>query len=228
MHCDECGKESPDGVENCIHCGASLVADPEGDDAGEQEARMSGKAIASLVLGLSSIIFCVFSALPGLILGILGLRDVRRSEGELQGEGLAAAGIGVSAFALVASVVVAGLGLMLLPALDRARDTARQTSCLNNMKQLGLALATRKKDEDALPETLAPLHPGYVDSAQVFVCPSDDNPRTIGDGIECSYRYSGPIPSSLGSEASRVVVAYDAEQHHRNGRNVLFRDWHAE
>src|SRR4051812_39959159 len=53
----------------------------------------SGKAVASLILGVLSFCLPVVLGIPALILGILGLRDINRSRGRLRGQGLAIAGI---------------------------------------------------------------------------------------------------------------------------------------
>jgi len=49
---------------------------------------------------------------------------------------------------LVVVAVISILGAMLLPVFSRARENARRTVCLNNLKQLGLATHMYAQDYD--------------------------------------------------------------------------------
>jgi prepilin-type N-terminal cleavage/methylation domain-containing protein len=84
---------------------------------------------------------------------------------------------------LVVIAIIAILAAILFPVFAQARESARQTSCLSNMKQIGIGLMmyTGDYDEQYPPSQLG-LSPNlvswpvmifpYIKSSQVFVCPS--------------------------------------------------------
>jgi len=74
---------------------------------------------------------------------------------------------------LVVIAIIAILAGMLLPGLARARETARRTSCLNNLKQLGMAVHGYCDNNNG---TLPPWHYGW---GQPLVCQS----LTVDQGI---------------------------------------------
>lgn len=116
-------------------------------------------------------------------------------------------------------VVIAIIGILagiLLPALGRARESARKTQCASNLKQIGLGLIMYANENDELFPTstiaqaatlsmgsLNLLYPNYISERKVFRCPSDNNVSvTSNAGItvatvaadafdkdECSYGY---------------------------------------
>ena len=55
--------------------------------------KTSGKALASLVLGLVSTVGTILTGVPAIILGVLALGDIRAQHDQLRGTGLAIAGI---------------------------------------------------------------------------------------------------------------------------------------
>jgi len=103
---------------------------------------------------------------------------------------------------LVVIAIIAILAAILFPVFAKVREKARQTSCLSNEKQLGLAFVQYSNDNDEqLPYGLigANTHPWagqgwanqiypYVKSKGVFKCPDD----TLG-GSNISYAYNNDL-----------------------------------
>jgi hypothetical protein len=100
------------------------------------EPKTSGMAIASLVLGICGFVVCGIAGIVGLILGIVGLSSIRKSAGQLKGEGLAIAGIAVSS---VSIVLIPFLIALLMPALSRVRNQGKTAVAMANAHQLSLA-----------------------------------------------------------------------------------------
>jgi len=113
---------------------------------------------------------------------------------------------------LVVIAIVAILASLLLPALSRAKDSSRRTQCLNNIRQVNLAIRLYADDfAESFPVLPNPnpypngvgayykqLVKGYVGltglaspSEKVFICPAD---RTISPTVEhafTSYTFNG-------------------------------------
>ncbi len=102
------------------------------------KTQTSGKAVASLVCGLLSFCFSILAAIPSLILGLLAIKEIRQSNGLLRGTGLAISGILLSLLGIAATVVV--FLLLLIPAIQAARNAALVARSSNNLKQIGLGL----------------------------------------------------------------------------------------
>jgi prepilin-type N-terminal cleavage/methylation domain-containing protein/prepilin-type processing-associated H-X9-DG protein len=96
---------------------------------------------------------------------------------------------------LVVIAIIAILAAILFPVFAQAREKARQTACLSNMKQVGLGLQMYTQDYDetlppantvsnfgepnALPNFLGAIIP-YTRNRNVFYCPSSVDATSVG------------------------------------------------
>ncbi len=202
-------------------------------------ATLSGMAIASLVLGVLGFFSLGIAAVPGLILGIVALVRIQKNPAQLKGSGLAIAGICVSGTMLVLLPLMAA---MLLPALARAKQKAQAIQCMNNIRQINLALVMYADDHggnlptaDHWNDAIKPYTGG---SGAMFHCPSQPPGR-------CSYALNAALAgqklpdsgkatvilvftSTEGWNQSGPVQSAIPHQHLKNSITAGFADGHAE
>ncbi len=137
------------------------------------------------------------------------------------------AGVGNKGFTLIELLVVIAiisiLAAILFPVFARARENARRSSCMSNLKQIGIGIMQYTQDYDErMPSNYiqlsgvtytrwwADLIQPYVKNYQVYVCPSDSTPgiyphnRFPGDmnPLVLSYAPNGVQTCSAGDMAS--------------------------
>lgn len=76
---------------------------------------------------------------------------------------------------LIVLAIIGILAALLFPVIGRAREQGRRTVCVSQLHQIGLAFGLYRQDYNGLPDHLSVIHPGYLASAQLLVCPSDRN-----------------------------------------------------
>ncbi len=81
---------------------------------------------------------------------------------------------------LVVIAIIAILAAILFPVFARAREKARQTSCINNQRQIVLAINMYAQDhEETLPESQS-VWGGLNLSSGVLICPTAGNKQANG------------------------------------------------
>src|SRR5689334_21900550 len=87
--------------------------------------KTNGVALASLILGILSLLACsvgVIFSVPGVICGILGIKRVRKSGGTQKGHGFAVTGLVMSALSLVMLPIIGLLAAVAIPNFVKARE----------------------------------------------------------------------------------------------------------
>ena len=125
---------------------------------------------------------------------------------------------------LVVIAIIAILAAILFPVFARARDNARRSSCLSNMKQIGLGIMQYTQDYDErLPLGIystfttrwSDLIQPYTKSRQIFQCPSDSNattPTRLSYGINRNFMTQTALSLAEIPEVSTTAFVCEAAQ----------------
>lgn len=193
----------------------------------------SGLAVTSMILGIASLVACLgpLTGIPAVICGHIAKGKIRR--GEAGGDGMALAGL-ITGYIGIFLIGIMILPAMLLPALSNARDSARKISCVNNLKQIGLALRLYSNVyNDQFPpydgaKGLEMLRKeGFLEAPKIFVCPSTGTkPAAPGEPLTedtVDYVYVGGHSEA---DSVDIVMVYDKDGNHKNYGNTLYLDGH--
>jgi hypothetical protein len=164
------------------------------------QPKTSGLAITSLVLGVLG--FCGITAVVGLILGIIALVKISRSQGRLTGNGFAIAGICVSGFMLLLAIPI--MAAMLLPALAKAKERAQTINCVNHVKQLGIAVrmyAVDHRDTFPYATNWCDAIQNVIGMPNVFRCPADP-------ALRCAFAYNRNLDGKKDGEINPQTVMF--------------------
>jgi prepilin-type processing-associated H-X9-DG protein len=129
---------------------------------------------------------------------------------------------------------------VLLPALNRARETANRVKCASNLRIIGQAMLLYSNDHKGqYPPDLGTLLRTQEITIDVFVCPSGDNqvpPQVRNGGIDQmvqwvnangDYVYLGAGKNNQ-SPADEPLVYEKPHDHGGDGMNLLYGDGHVE
>jgi hypothetical protein len=186
MFCNKCGSPLPAGAKFCRVCGQpssagttqpTSVQDAAASDAitadvtssaqaaqqigykPSAEAPTGGKALGSLVSGIIGLtVVPILASIVAIVLGHMGLSEIKKSAGRLKGEGMAIAGLVMGYLGIAMIPLILIIATIAIPNLLRARIAAHETDAIRTVKNINRAEASH-----------ATAHP-----EKGFSCSSDD------------------------------------------------------
>ena len=126
---------------------------------------------------------------------------------------------------LVVIAIIAILAAILFPVFARARENARRSSCMSNLKQIGLGMVqyTQDYDEKFVTQNLTTGTPAnylffgnqlqpYLKSTQILVCPSASGTKynllnPMGEQAD-AFDHTWEIPAGSGVPSSPMIGTY--------------------
>jgi hypothetical protein len=174
-------------------------------------------------VGLTSAIaaFVAWVILPsvaptlGIVFGVVALKRISKSSGQITGRGQAIAGLVTGTISLLLYTA------MILPVFAGARENERRVQCLNNMKQIGDAIDVYAKEHDGnIPEKFEDLR-GYVPNLdKLLICPS------AKDHSRPNYQIALSGKKWESEETMDTAIVTEPLSNHRFGRWALYGDGH--
>lgn len=207
-------------------------------------AKISKAAIWSLILGC--LFFVPLAGAVGLIVGIVALVNISRSERRLTGKGMAVSGLALGVITTVVWLCLGTFGFGVVSIAIKADE-----ACRDNLVAIGGGIQAYVADNaGAPPSDLQGLYDdGYVANAGTFVCPAHAFGEAVRQGRQSggsqnwdpesleasisvsdidgtgSYNY-GRLKTIAGLEdASRVPLVWDKTPHWKGRVRVLWADF---
>ncbi len=159
VHCPGCGQRLAVTLSPATNPGPppkrrSPPPDPLADErrldpALDGPPERSGKAMASLFLGLFSFGCSFFTALPAIGLGLWALSDIAASRRRLHGSGIATLGIFLAGLGMVFSTTAAVVGVRW--AITQGIDSAKRLSVESDLEDLSQAMDSYYQDHHCYP-----------------------------------------------------------------------------
>jgi hypothetical protein len=143
----------------------------------------TGLSTASLVLGiLSMVCFLMLAGIPAIITGHIARSRAKRQPDVYGGSGMALAGLILGYLSIPLTIVsLAIAAALVLPAMAKAKGRSQTTSCVNNLKQIGLAARIWSNEhKEMFPPDFVSMSNELVKTS-LLICPQDGSKTPATD-----------------------------------------------
>lgn len=169
------------------------------------------KAVLSMVLGILSVtIFGFLTGIPAVILGHMSRGAIKRSNGQLKGDGMALTGLitGYISITLIPLFIILVVAAIAIPNLLRARIAANEASAIGSVRTINTAEITYLTQYEhgyaTLPQLGEPEGGCRGNGTVEQACLID---ATLASGLKVGYRFEVTPGHADNGEAVYTVVA---------------------
>jgi len=126
---------------------------------------------------------------------------------------------------LTVTAMLSVLMAIFMVIMGPAKKAVHVTSCMSNLRQIGLAYKMYLADYGEYPDPVQLVHSTYVRSSQILACPEDTT--FVPSGTASSYRFRAQIPpqflliSTFHELDPNIVLA--GCQHHEGQREIALK-----
>ncbi|MBS1840693.1 MAG: DUF4190 domain-containing protein [Acidobacteria bacterium] len=222
--CPFCSQPIQDDARVCAHCRTDLAAaqapahaavppvyqqspDAQPPIAGDAYSagpfasppQTSGKATGSLIAGIAAYVVAPFvGAIVAIVLGHMGLSEIKKSAGRLKGEGMAIAGLVLGYLQFAGLPVILIIAAIAIPNLLRAKMAANEASAVGSLRTITTAEIAYASDcpKIGFAYSLAEMGPGGTD------CPEASNQldSLLAHGQKHGYLFTPHMSSFSGNK----------------------------
>ncbi len=219
-NCPNCSKEIQEDFAVCPWCGMNLTLPAPGGTP--VEVKTSGKAIASLVLGIFPVI-PLFGSIVAVVFGHISLNEIGKSAGRLKGKGMAIAGLVLGYIGIAVIPFILIVAAIAIPNLLRARMMANQASAVGSLHTINTAELTYAA---TYSENFSPDLQSLDGSAQPPTAQAAgliDN--TLASGLRSGYKFTyAPGPPDANGAIKTYTVHADPVVPNNTGLDYYFTD----
>ena len=216
MFCAKCGAALRENSQFCDQCGqpaqGPILPQAPGSpqfDPTTATGETSGKALASLVVGIFGLLFFPI-AIGAIILGHMSRSEIRKSNGRLKGDGMATAGLvmGYGAFAIIPFILI--IAAIAIPNLLRARLAANEASAASGVRTIITAEAAYQEKYPTVGYTCSLTSLGGNGTSVASPEQAQLIDEALASGEKHGYRFAVQNCVNSETEHKYQVVAYPA------------------
>jgi len=180
-----------------------------GDAYAMAPAQTSGKATGSLISAVAAYVIAPFiGAIVAVVLGHMGLSEIKKSAGRLKGEGLAIAGLVLGYLQIAGLPFILIIAAIAIPNLLRAKMAANEASAVGSLR----TITTGEIAYASVCPRIGFAHSLVEMGPNGSACPDGKNQidTILATGMKSGYRFT-PSTANFSGQAPETAFGWNAD-----------------